>query len=180
VRIVLPRGSYVPKFEWVTPDPSPVVAPDRTWLWKTSTALALAIAILAVWRPWHRVAAIPAATRLEVDLGAGVSLRSAQVGSSIVILAPDGRRLVFVSFRQDGVPRLMTLLLDQLGGSEPVELPGTEGARGPFFSWDGRSAASRRVDCGKRSWKAVHPLLYATRRNCLEPVGATTTRSSLR
>ena len=141
VRIVLPKGGYIPKFEWVTPDPSPVVAPDRTWLWKISTALALAIAILAVWRPWHRVAAIPAATRLEVDLGAEVSLRSTQVGSSSVILAPDGSRLVFVSFRQDGVPRLMSLMLDQIGGSEPVELPGTEGARGPFFSWDSRWVA---------------------------------------
>ena len=141
VRIVLPKGAYIPKFEWATPDPAPVVAPDRTWLWKISTALALTIALLAVWRPWRPTAALPAATRLEVDLGAGVSLRSTQVGSSSVILAPDGRRLVFVSFRQDGVPRLMTLLLDQLGGSEPVELPGTEGARGPFFSWDGRWVA---------------------------------------
>ena len=141
VRIVLPKGSYVPRFERVTPDSSPVMAPDRTWLWRISTALAVTVAILAVWRPWHRVAAIPAATRLEVDLGVGVSLRSTQVGSSSVILAPDGRRLVFVSFRKDGVPRLMTLLLDQLGGSEPVELPGTEGARGPFFSWDGRWVA---------------------------------------
>jgi serine/threonine-protein kinase len=140
-RIVLPKGSYVPKFEWATPDPSPVAAPDRTWLWKIGTALALATATLAVWRPWHRISAPPAAIRLEVDLGAEVSLRSTQVGSSSVILSPDGRRLVFVSFRQDGVPRLMTLLLDQLGGSEPVELPGTEGARGPFLSWDGRWVA---------------------------------------
>ena len=36
-RIVLPKGSYVPKFECVTP-PSPVAAPDRTWLWKIITA----------------------------------------------------------------------------------------------------------------------------------------------
>ncbi len=57
-----------------------------------------------------------------------------------VILAPDALSS-FVSFRKDGVPRLMTLLLDQLGGSEPVQLPGTEGARGPFFSWDGRWVA---------------------------------------
>lgn len=142
VRIVLPKGAYVPKFEWATPALAPVVTRDRTWLWKISTACALAIALLAVWRPWHRTAAsLPTATRLEVDLGAGVSLRSGQVGSSSVILAPDGRRLVFVSFRKDGVPRLMMLLLDQLGGSEPVELPGTEGARGPFFSWDGHWVA---------------------------------------
>jgi eukaryotic-like serine/threonine-protein kinase len=139
VRIVLPKGGYAPRFEWASADAAPVASADRTWIWKLSTACALAIALLAVWRPWNRTVASQAtATRLEVDLGAGVSLRSAQVGSSSVILAPDGRRLVFVSFRKDGVPRLMTLMLDQLGGSEPVELPGAEGARGPFFSWDGR------------------------------------------
>jgi serine/threonine-protein kinase len=72
-----------------------------------------------------------------MDLGDAVTIRSSQVGSSSVAISPDGRRLVFLSFRQQ-VPRLMTRVLDQIVGATSVELPGTEGARGPFFSGDGR------------------------------------------
>ncbi len=141
VWITLPKGAYLPKFEWASsPDLLPPAAPDRSGLWRIISALASAIAVLALWGPWRRteLPSSTASTRLEVDLGAGVSLRSTQVGSSSVILSPDGRRLRFVSFRKDAVPRLMTQMLDRPGGAEAVELPGTEGARGPFFSPDGR------------------------------------------
>ncbi len=37
VRIVLPKGAYVPKFEWAVPIPRPVATRDLTWLWKIST-----------------------------------------------------------------------------------------------------------------------------------------------
>jgi Tol biopolymer transport system component len=145
VRIVLPKGTYVLRFE----HPS-VVETDQTTgrfrdpaiFWKITAAAGLAIALVALWAPWRRPAAGPLpVTRLEVDLGPGAALRSTQVGSSSVIVSPDGRRLVFVSFRADSVPRLMTKLLDQTGGSELTELPGTEGARGPFFSPDGQWVA---------------------------------------
>ena len=94
--------------------------------------------MVALWSPWyHAPAGDSPLLRLEVDLGSDVSLRSTQVGSSSVILSPDGRRIVFVSFRKQ-VPRLMTFLVGGQKSSELKELAGTEGARGPFFSPDGR------------------------------------------
>ena len=136
--IHLPKGTYVPAFERRgTPRRDPVV-----W-WKALAGTSLAIAILALWAPWRKaVPPLPQrATRVEIDLGNGVSLRSSQVGSSSVIVSPDGRRLVFVSFGSDGVPRLMTRLLDDVTESESKQLPGTEGVRGPFFSPNGRWVA---------------------------------------
>ena len=90
------------------------------------------------WSPWRERRSEPAAPiRVEMDLGEAVTIRSSQVGSSSMVISPDGHRLVFLSFRQQ-VPRLMTRVLDKVEGSQSIELRGTEGARGPFFSWDGR------------------------------------------
>jgi len=69
--------------------------------------------------------------RLDVDLGAGVSLGSA-VGTD-TILSPDGARLVYMSQGE-----LFTRRMDQ---SKPIELAGTEGAFAPFFSPDGQWVA---------------------------------------
>jgi serine/threonine-protein kinase len=52
-----------------------------------------------------------------------------------VIISPDGTRLVFATRRADGVTRLMTRRLEDFA---IIELPGTDGARSPFFSPDGR------------------------------------------
>jgi eukaryotic-like serine/threonine-protein kinase len=145
VWIVLPKGTYVPQF--VHPpvnerDGTPQRTPRSNIFWRIAAAAGLAIALAATWAPWRASAPLPPPViRLDADLGAGVSLRSSQVGSASVIVSPDGRRLVFISFGQDSVPRLMTRLLDQAGGSEAAELPGTEGVRGPFFSPDGQWVA---------------------------------------
>jgi Tol biopolymer transport system component len=71
--------------------------------------------------------------RLDLDLGADVSL-AGDAGPAMT-LSPDGTRLVFVSEDQSGVPRLFHRLLAQPNG---VPLPGTEGAKQPFFSPDGQ------------------------------------------
>jgi Tol biopolymer transport system component len=71
--------------------------------------------------------------KLDLDLGATVS--ESNVGTD-TILSPDGTRLVFVSQGADGKSRLSTRRLDQ---PKPTELPGTNGAYGPFFSPDGLS-----------------------------------------
>lgn len=148
-RIAVPKGSYVPTFE-----SAPQIPASRPELWRRA-ALAAALAVVAVgalalWFSGRGQVLPPdIVTRLELDLGDNVLMRSTQVGSSSVIISPDGRRLVFVSFRNPE-PRLMTRALDQIDGSESVELPGTAGVRGPFFSPDGRHVGFL---AGKRLWK---------------------------
>ena len=56
------------------------------------------------------------------------------LGQLSLAIAPDGARLVYV-LEREGVSRLYLHALDQL---EAAEIPGTEGAFGPFFSPDGR------------------------------------------
>lgn len=110
----------------------------------------VSVAALALWSRWHAQASPPTpVTRFELDLGDSVLMRSTQVGSSSVIISPDGRRLVFVSFRNQE-PRLMTRVLNEISNSESVELPGTAGVRGPFFSPDGRYVGFL---AGRRLWK---------------------------
>jgi serine/threonine-protein kinase len=150
VRIAIPKGSYAPVIE-----SAPGIAESRRDLGKRAALAAVALAVVSVaagalWSHWPEQASPPGpVTRLELDLGDRVVMRSTQVGSSSVIISPDGRRLVFVSFRNQE-PRLMTRVLDEIGGSESVELPGTAGVRGPFFSPDGRYVGFL---AGKRLWK---------------------------
>jgi serine/threonine-protein kinase len=66
--------------------------------------------------------------RLDVDLGSDPSVRTDRGASAI--LSPDGTRLVYMSHS-----KLFTRQLDQ---AQATELPGTEGARAPFFSPDGQ------------------------------------------
>ena len=135
VRILVPKGSYVPTFEKAS---LTFARGSDSRFWKLTTALAVAAAALMLWSPWRQRGPEPAAPiRVDMDLGDEVTIGSSQVGSSSVIISPDGHRLVFVSFHQQ-VPRLMTRVLNQIGGATSIELPGTEGARGPFFSPDGR------------------------------------------
>jgi serine/threonine-protein kinase len=115
-----------------------------------ATLAVISVAAVAVWSRWPAQASPPGPlTRLEFDLGDSVVMRSTQVGSSSVIISPDGRRLVFVSYRNQE-PRLMTRALNEIGGAESVELPGTAGARGPFFSPDGHYVGFL---AGRRLWK---------------------------
>jgi len=97
-------------------------------------AAVLAIALgISLWAPLRREQpADRPLVRLDVDLGTDVSLRApARTGSSVAI-SPDGTRLAYIS----GSPvRLFTRRLDQ---SKATELPGTQGATGPFFSPDGQ------------------------------------------
>jgi serine/threonine-protein kinase len=143
VAVVLPKGSYVPRFE------------SRTAAERTGTALSEAASARSAWRgrlAWLALGAAAGATvaaiwftarpaapeerslmQFEVELKSPGALGS-EVGSDVVISA-DGNRLVYVSRGSDGVSRLNTRRLDQ---ATVTELPGTDGARGPFFSPDGQ------------------------------------------
>jgi WD40 repeat protein/predicted Ser/Thr protein kinase len=96
-------------------------------------AAALGLGLIAVgalyWRATRPV--LRPLVRLDVDLGADVSLPAPSTGGTLAI-SPDGTRLVYAS----GMPtRLFIRRLDQ---PKATELPGTQGASTVFFSPDGQ------------------------------------------
>jgi serine/threonine-protein kinase len=113
------------------------VAPP-SWLRVLPWALAaigLAFGARSLWTP------LPAPARplrLSLEVGADVSLDVSDAGSA-AILSPDGSLLVFVGrVNVAERPQLFLRRLDQLTAAP---LPGTQGARTPFFSPDGQWVA---------------------------------------
>jgi len=107
---------------------------SRALPWTVAASiLGLAVAVVLLWASWRAETRVdrPLA-RLDVDLGADVSLPAPTAGGTSVAISPDGTRLVYAS----GTPaKLFTRRLDQ---PKATELPGTQGASGPFFSPDGQ------------------------------------------
>jgi Tol biopolymer transport system component/predicted Ser/Thr protein kinase len=116
--------------------PSQRMAPRRAWLWP-AVAAALAVGVAAAgWNWWRgaRPSDLPL-VRQDVDLGPEISLPPPTTYVSNAVISPDGTRLAFVAkVAAGGSVKLFTRKLDQ---SKATELPGTDGARGPFFSPDG-------------------------------------------
>lgn len=144
VGIILPRGTYVPLFESrpITPDlklSASTTAVQQTvrrpLIWFAFGCIAVASVFgLFLWTPWR---AQHAATRplLQFDLRlAPGPIADAVIGPDIA-LSPDGSALVFEKNVGDGG---MRLALRRLEGRTAVDLPGTDEARGPFFSPDGQ------------------------------------------
>ncbi len=155
VVIRLPKGSYVPQIESRETDsecqqrpermpPAEVYRSENPLRWRTWAFSALALILLAGSILWiARFNSVPTAqplVRLDVDLDQGEAIGT-QVGSAAAVLSPDGRRVVYVSVGANGLPRLWIRRLDEPEPSEATELPGTEGARGPFFSPTGEWVA---------------------------------------
>jgi Tol biopolymer transport system component/predicted Ser/Thr protein kinase len=119
---------------WRLLEPAPVGQASGLFRvsWAAIGVLVVALGV-ALWAPWRAEKPVdrPLA-RLDVDLGADVSLPVASSSGSGVAISPDGTRLVYVS----GTPvKLFTRRLDQ---PKATELPGTDGATAPFFSPDGQ------------------------------------------
>ncbi len=104
------------------------------WMpWTIAGLLAVALGAV-LWIMWPRAADRPL-IRQDVDLGSEIVLPPPVQFVSNVAISPDGTRVAFVGQESAGGPlKLFTRRLDQ---PKAVELPGTEGARGPFFSPDG-------------------------------------------
>ncbi|MEP6495533.1 MAG: hypothetical protein ABJF01_22790 [bacterium] len=136
VIISLPKGTYVPEFH--RPAPAPVPAERRTVrpnarLVAGSLSIAAALAVGAwTMRQRPQPEGRPLLS-LDVQLQSH-GIVASEVGTDVV-LTPDGLSAVFVWADSAGTARLRTLRFD---GSLPVDLSGTEGARGPFISPDGR------------------------------------------
>jgi serine/threonine-protein kinase len=115
------------------PNAPPMIVRRGSVTWWLAAALTVALSIVVVlWAPWRATAPVDRPPmRLNVDLGP-----EAVAGQSFdVAISPDATRLAFPARSPDGRALLATRLL-----SEPTQtmLPGTEGARAPFFSPDGQ------------------------------------------
>jgi Tol biopolymer transport system component len=102
----------------------------------TTLLLAAALAALAGWA-FLRPAPSPPLIRAFIPPPEGAQYIVAGNSTGIAVLSPDGTRLAFTA-RQAGRYQLWVRTLDAL---EAVPLPGTEGARRPFWSADGRFIA---------------------------------------
>jgi len=115
-----------------------VPPPARNLPWKVATAalaIVVVVALASLWLSTRRAA--PPVLRLSVDLGEDAAL--SPVESASMALSPDGSRIVFVVGQQQ--LRSSQLALRRLDQSTATPLAGTDGARSPFFSPDGKSIA---------------------------------------
>jgi serine/threonine-protein kinase len=105
--------------------------------WSVAGVLAVAlVAALVLWAPW-RQATPPSLVRVNADIGVDASLMT-DVGTAAV-LSSDGQTLAFAARRSEKEPsQLYIRRLDQLLATP---IAGTEDARAPFFSPDGRTIA---------------------------------------
>ncbi|AHG93441.1 WD40-like beta Propeller containing protein (plasmid) [Gemmatirosa kalamazoonensis] len=140
VVIALPKGSYVPRFAprgdamTTTTAGRRVGPPDRVVWGVAGAALALSIVAAVAWTRATRVRDMDGTPlRLEVELRSDGVLGS-EVGPDVAV-ARDGTRLVFVARDSAGLAHLYTRRLDE---SAVARLAGTDGARVPFLSPDGR------------------------------------------
>jgi serine/threonine-protein kinase len=114
------------------PAPVPVVTARQSRRPWVAVGIALAIAAGASGIAWRTTRPLERPlTRLSVDLGPEAI---PGLGLSVAI-SPDGQRLAYSARGANGQQVLATRLLDQ---AQPVLLPGTENAYGPFFSPDGQ------------------------------------------
>src|SRR5215208_1540732 len=148
VLLTLPKGTYVPQFtmkpapieEAASAPPSEPQSLSRSsvnqWIPWSCAVVAIALAAV-VWIRGRPQTERPAPlVQFEVELKSDGVLAS-DVGTAVVI-SQDGTRVVFVSRTTDGRTHLNTRRLDQ---PRAIPLPGTDGARGPFVSPDGRWVA---------------------------------------
>ena len=110
--------------------------------WRHAATIAASLLALGAlgavgWHYFQRASeTVPPVIRTTVNLGAGEELDTLPTMMPLA-LSPDGRRLAYVA-RRDGRNQLHVRELDAF---EAKLLPGTEGARHPFFSADGQSIA---------------------------------------
>ena len=118
---------------------SPRVTPSRRFVsttrtgWAMAGAAGLTLVLVALFGRWPgertpRESVAP--TRFTWSLPSGTGLDSAP------IVSPDGRRIAFTAISGESRPRLFVRSLDAL---DATAIDGTEGAKQPFWSPDGRS-----------------------------------------
>jgi Tol biopolymer transport system component len=111
-----------------------VVASRRRSRERTAWVVA-GIALLAALTGWYRVLSRPKAAQNCVRLALVRPQNAAYDFVSSLAASPDGSRIAFIGHRKDD---RQSLWIRPIGSLEPRELAGTDGARMPFWSPDGR------------------------------------------
>jgi eukaryotic-like serine/threonine-protein kinase len=139
IRFVLPRGSYVPSFE-ERPEVATEAPPPSRGVrsgWVIVGAVLGGVVLLGVFwllvREKSGQAVVAGRPLMELELTLPPETTLANVVGPQMTLSPDGTSLVIVANRKAGGSELRMRRLDR---RDFVTLPGTEGARGPFFSPD--------------------------------------------
>jgi Tol biopolymer transport system component len=130
VVITLPKGGYVPRFDYRSSAEQPSASPRaryRRGFWAAALVVAFASATIVSWWLSRPSTPLPAEMRLEVTTPPTTDPVS-------LAISPDGTQLVFVA-SAGGTPRLW---LRPLKGTATT-LAGTEHASLPFWSPDSRS-----------------------------------------
>jgi eukaryotic-like serine/threonine-protein kinase len=109
------------------------ILPKLAWL--VAAVLAGAVLVLTI-ALWNRPASQTPVVRSSILPPDGAVLISTSIFAGPVEVSPDGTRVVF-SARKGEEAQL--LWVRSLSTGETRQLPGTEGADRPFWSWDGRS-----------------------------------------
>jgi Tol biopolymer transport system component len=118
-------------------EPASVSAPSRSRLSLVVAVVAVAMTLTASalgWIAW-RATRPPDSPLMEFRAELGQDTSVVLVSGGSLALSPDGKLLALVVRGADGQTRLGTRRIAQ---SQITVLAGTEGARGPFFSRDGR------------------------------------------
>jgi Tol biopolymer transport system component len=115
--------------------PVPVAPRRASWLWPVVAAAALGAGILAgiSLRPAPQAAPV---VQAAIEAPPGTELVPTGDAAGGVAVSPDGRQLAFTARDGSGV---MRLYVQPLAAGKPRAIPGSEGARYPFWSPDGRS-----------------------------------------
>ena len=118
-----------------TADTVAAVRLPRTWVpWSLVALLAIALgALLAL--GFRGPVAPDLVTRLSVGLPKAIPVASLGAPSRTLAISPDGRRIIYAGQTGPGRIQLFVRALDELTVA-PIQ--GTDGARQPFFSPDGR------------------------------------------
>ena len=117
---------------------APAVVASRRRSRERTAWLVAGVAVLAAAAGWYRVASAPKETRRAVRLSLVRPPNAAFDFASSLTASFDGSRIVFVGHRKDD---RQTLWVRPIGSLESRELAGTDGARMPFWSPDGRFIA---------------------------------------
>jgi len=136
-RILLEDLIADPLAQSAAADARPVTAlPEPAWKralpWAVA-GLAIVTAALSSWAPWRSAPVPVPSMRMSAEMGAPASLVLDQGAS--VVLSPDGTRLAFLA--QDDARKRMIYVRD-VEQLQATPLAGTEDARDPFFSPDGK------------------------------------------